>query len=156
MEPETALCLVLAVRRLPADWKIPEDWDITAKTGAYVHFHREEFVADAIENGFTHLLMIDADLIFPANAIERLIEKKADVAYATYNRKNRDYQDRLKDPGGFMLIDLDAVKKVEKPRFRCEYPTGEDVYFLQKARATGLKVIRDDGIVSGHIGKKVY
>ena len=156
MEPETTICLALAVRRLPSGWKIPEDWDITGKTGAYVHFHREDFVQTGINKGFSHLLMVDADLIFPADAIDRLIAKKADVAYATYNRKNRPYEERLPDTGGFMLIDLEAVKKIEMPRFRCEYPTGEDIDFLQKARAAGLKVVRDDEIVSGHIGKKVY
>lgn len=154
VEPETTICLALAVRLLPPDT------DITGKTGAYVHWHREEFVIRALDRsvkeGFTHLMMIDADIIFPASGIQKLAAHRADIAYGTYNRKNRDYAERLKDPAGFMLVDLEAVKKIEMPRFQCDFGTGEDVYFLRKARAAGLKVVRDDSIEIGHKGSKIY
>src|SRR5262245_51930732 len=156
MEPETSVCLSLAIRALPKEWELPRDWDIKVKTGAYVHFHREELTIVGQEQGFTHLMMIDADLMFPANGINRLIDKNADIAFASYNRKNRDYRERLKYPAGFMLVNLEAAKKLEVPRFRCEFGSGEDVYFFAMAQRAGLTIWRDDTIEIGHIGKRVY
>src|SRR5262245_33467736 len=102
MKPETAICLALAVRLLK------DEPAFTCKTGAYVHWHREELVLRAIEKRDDLLMMIDADLIFPADGINRLISLDADIAYGTYNRKNRDYSERLKDPAGFMLMKVAA------------------------------------------------
>lgn len=79
-----------------------------------------------------------------------------DVAYGTYNRKNRDYDERLKDPTGFMLIKLDSLKKLERPYFKAEDGVGEDVFFCRKARKSGLSVFCDPTIEIGHIGEKVY
>lgn len=126
------------------------------KTGAYVHWHREEMVIAAIEKGSSHLMFIDADLEFPIDGIDKLASLDTDIAYGTYNRKNRNYLERLKNPAGFMLINLEAVKKVALPRFQCEFGTGEDNYFCDKARAAGLKVVCDDTIKIKHIGKGVY
>ena len=113
-------------------------------------------VAEAIEKGFSHLMMIDADLQFPVDGINKLIAKNADIAFGTYNRKNRDYKERLQYPAGFMLIDLEAVSMMEHPLFRCDFPVGEDSYFFAKARACGLEIVRDDSIETTHIGKGDY
>ena len=154
VEPETAICLALAVRLLP------DEPDIKLKTGAYVHWHREEMMIRAIEQGFSHQMMIDADLIFPVDGIQTLAKTmaalNADIVYGTYNKKNRSYTERLKNPGGFMLINLEAAKKVAVPRFQCEFGTGEDNYFFDKARLAGLKVMCEPTLKIDHIGKGVY
>lgn len=126
------------------------------KTGAYVHWHREEMMARAIEQGFTHQMMIDADLIFPVDGISKLASLDADIGYATYNRKNRQYAERLKTPAGFMLVKLDAAKKIAMPRFRCDFGTGEDNYFFGQALEAGLKVVCDNSLHIDHIGKGIY
>ena len=150
MELETAICLAYAVRMLP------EAPAMKAKTGAYVHWHREELTIKAIEGGFSHLMMIDSDMIFPPNGINVLISRNVDIAYGTYNRKNRNYADRLDAPAGFLLINLEAVKKIKVPRFQCDFGLGEDTYFFRKAREAGLTVVCDETLEIGHIGKKVY
>ena len=150
IEVETAVCLAFAVRNLP------DEPTMIVKTGAYVHWHREEITIAAIEKGSSHLMMIDADLVFPINGIERLAALGVDIAYGAYNRKNRSYKERLKTPGGFMLINLEAVKKIKVPRFQCDFGLGEDTYFFGQAREAGLTIVCDETLKIDHIGKGIY
>jgi len=150
MEPETAICLAFAVRLLA------DEPGMAVKTGAYVHWHREEMMMRAIEQGFSHQMMIDADLIFPVDGINRLISHNADIAYGTYNKKNRSEPERLKNPAGFMLVNLQAAKRIPAPRFECPFGTGEDNFFFAAAQRAGLRIIRDDSLKIEHIGKAVY
>jgi len=153
MKIETALCLALAVRLLPDEPRI------AVEMSPYVDWNREKLVYSAIVKGSTHLMMIDTDMIFPVDGILRLAAWNADVAYGTYNRKNRERPEPLKDATGFMLINLESLKEIKPPYFVADLVrtgVGEDVFFCQNARAAGLRVVQDSNIEIGHIGRKVY
>ncbi len=150
MKIETALCLALTVRLLP------EEPRFHVEKGPYVAWNREKLAIRAMEKGSSHLMMIDTDLVFPADGINRLSALQADIAYGQYHRKNRSYREMLADCTGFMLINLESIKNIQRPWFRAEDGVGEDVYFCRKARAAGLNVVCDERIEIGHIGEHTY
>ncbi len=142
MKVETAFALTEAVRTLP--WPT----GLAAEPGPYVHRNRERLCETAIEDGYSHLLFIDTDVMFPINGIQRLAVHDVDLVGAMYNKKYKPkppglevprtttvllFDKKLKTlptltekfkcdaiPTGFMLIRLSCLKDIPRPWFDVE------------------------------------
>lgn len=178
MEADTAVCLAAMARLTPCAISIN-----VRQQRPYTHWNREDLVADARDDGATHMLFIDTDLIFPADAAVRLLAHGVDVIGANYHMKIEAPVPistiKLNDnegggvaligkppetpsfkcaaiPTGLMLIDMTVFDRLDQPYFPCEMPVGEDIAFCRKVRDAGMDVWCDQTIAVGHIGRKVY
>jgi hypothetical protein len=178
MKTQTAFCLVSAVQMLREGG---HSVHLTAQQGPYTHWNREELVKDALDAGSSHLMMIDSDMVFPADGIVRLLSREKDVVGGFYMMKTQPPTNTVKLPDGeggfrgesdwtppsepfrvaalgtgFLLIDLEAIAPLERPLFPCIRPIGEDVAFCQKAEAAGLEIWCDPTFQLGHLGDFTY
>lgn len=150
--------------------------------GSHISKQRNDMVEKALASGADYLLQIDSDMVFPPDALLRLIEHQKDIVGATYNKRLPPYETLGKMigpapnplptsglleaesmPGGFMLIDLKVFRSIPYPwyfelyddvRFsdRCR---GEDYSFSAKAREHGFKLWCDLDLTveMAHIGE---
>jgi hypothetical protein len=127
----------------------------------------------------THLMFFDTDMIFPADALTRLLPHNKDIVGATYSKRmppfhplavNEEGQQanfvkglhRVKSmPTGCLLISTNVFNKLSKPYFNLvaegDQLRGEDYYFCEKARAAGFEIWCDGNLSAelGHIGQKI-
>lgn len=59
--------------------------NLLVQVGGYVDVNRNKIVEEARKAGTTHLMFIDADMIFPEDGIMRLLAHKKDIVGANYN-----------------------------------------------------------------------
>lgn len=110
--------------------------------GSVITRSRNLCVKKALEMNADYLMFIDSDLVFPANAMKRLLAHNKDIVGATYNMRMEPYRtlgrmkllpgetepaqverriasggiheaDEL--PGGFMFIKMDVFRRIPKP-----------------------------------------
>jgi len=142
---------------------------------------RQKLMEDAINGGFTHILMIDDDMKFPADMLDRLLAHGVSFVGVNYVSKGTKkpvscgldgqlfYSSErvgLSEIGwigfGAVLIELEAIKNMPKPWFEQRWLEerqdfmGEDFYFCMKARTHGLKIYLDNDIECEHIGDYAY
>lgn len=89
-----------------------ENDDIQIVTGSLVYHARDALVRKANKDGYTHILFIDSDMTFPADAYKRLAEHDKDIVTAlcygrhhpckpcSYKRVRRGYswQEPINEP----------------------------------------------------------
>lgn len=126
--------------------------NILMQIGGYVALNRNKIVAEAIKANATHLMFLDADMMFDPEAIYQLIEHQKDIIAGNYNVRRDPLSKGASGstvkmmvdkqivsltelpkglfqcyaaPTGFMLIRLDIFKKLKKPYFvEWETPDG--------------------------------
>lgn len=107
---------------------------------------RNGLAEKALSFGADYMLFVDSDLVFPADALMRLLNHQKDIVGATYNKRVPPFEtlghflgeprdlgsgglieaDFL--PGGFLLIKTDVLQKLPQPWFfETYYRTPEDV-----------------------------
>ena len=179
MKMLTVFSLVMATNMLRS---LGHDMTFTCREGPYTHWNREHLVQDAMEAGVDYLMFIDTDVVFPVEAIPKLIAHDKDIVGGMYNLKQDEpvttiklwNDDRsefraLKDeplpaglfrvaalPTGFMLVKASVFERLSFPYFPCDFGQGEDVSFCLKAQEAGIEVWCDPTIQIKHIGNKAY
>jgi len=135
-----------------------------------VHKGRNEIVLKALKvPSVTHLLMIDSDMTFPHDTLQRLLDHDQSVIGVQSSTRTFPQKSTAIKEGsnwllgcGVILIDLEVFKKVEFPWFNSTYDgdkcLGEDYFFCRKAIESGFSVECDLNLSEqiGHIGQKVY
>ena len=136
---------------------------------------RNTHVRDALsltgpESGPTHIFWHDSDMVFPADALCRLLAHDKDIVGAFYNRRTWPYSTAgtLLDPsldissgglheaaflpGGLVLARTDVYQRLSSPwyfeshdplcisNFDPDGTVSEDVNFCKKARRAGFKM----------------
>lgn len=120
--------------------------NVLMQLGGYVDVNRNKIVEEAQKSGTTHLMFIDADMIFPDDGIIRLFNHDKDVVGANYNVRLDPTSKEASGPTvkmlvkgqpvslvkgglpddlfkcyalatGFMLINMKVFEKLEKPYF---------------------------------------
>jgi hypothetical protein len=132
----------------------------------------------------THVLFIDTDMRYPADALQRLLARDLDIVGANYRHRSPEVDstarsmndERVFSTGktgveevlhtgtGFLLIKRRVFETMEKPWFETTYRhkqddwLGEDVYFCIMARQAGFKVHIDHDLSKdiGHTGTFEY
>lgn len=145
-------------------------------------YSRSKVIESAVKAGATHVLTIDADMVYPANGLRRLLahERPLVVCNATTRRPPIRWvaTDREKTPLdsnaltglgkawnagiAFALMEARVYRAVRKPHFMFEYTEngfrGEDVYFCEGVRKAGFEVMMDHDLSReiGHVGSVVF
>lgn len=178
IKSQTAFALMRMIRDFPCEY------DLFFKEGSIIHWNREMVAGLALEKGCTHVLFVDSDMFFEADAVSRLLARDKDIVGVHYHlrkspptstvhmdiekKKNvvRDNPDGFLTCDavgtGFVLIKTDVFKKLSHPWFfwesdeKGEVLTGEDYWFCRKAREAGFEVWCDLTIEMKHIGDYLY
>ena len=159
------------------------DIAVNHAVGSLIPQNRNTLVRMATEAKATHMLFIDADMVFPTDALPRLLAHNKDIVCATYSKRDGDLRPMgklasgetaaVKRGGlvefslvgfGFMLIKMEVYTKLAMPYFaeiavgNCEQPDGEDIYFCKRVREAGYQIWCDVGLSEqmGHIGTTVF
>ena len=75
---------------LQALWK-PERTEGTFTKGTLPHVARNAICQTAVNGGFTHIMFIDSDMVFPADTLQKLLSLHADVATAICYSRHKPY-----------------------------------------------------------------
>lgn len=143
---------------------------------------RNTLLEAALEGGFTHILWIDSDMLFPHDTLTRLLAHNVECVGVNARMRQAPYQLTAKsDPGhrldtnehssglekvhsiglGVVLLDLAAVRRIRKrPYFNFEWVAnkgvyrGEDFYFGEKLKRAGTTLYVDHDLSKeiGHVG----
>ena len=181
MHAEFVKCLKDLVIKLTAD-KVP--FDVQINNGTLVYIARDKIMHKAINEGYTHVLWLDADMIFRPTIFEDLMDHDVDfvtgIAHCRrppYNScvfKNisdlnhlqrfdyEEYPNQLFEIAGCgfacVLIKTEVLKAVNdfyKTCFLPEQSWGEDLTFCRRARKMGYRIYADPMVQLGHIGHDI-
>ena len=152
--------------------------DMILRRSCDIVSNRTWLVNEAIKNGGTHILFVDADMIFADDVIPRLLAHKKKIVGVKYKKrefpikwlyepldKEDDKLFKVKHVGtGLMLIDLSVFTdgKLAAPWFNFgrdsqgNLALGEDVWFCNTARDAGHDVWVDPTLQIGHVGEYIY
>ena len=155
------------------------------RRGPHLPLNRQDCVDVAMAYESKYLLFIDSDMVFPEDALERLMAHDVDIVSGLYFQKMRPFnphayilhrdvlvpidiippnslQDNLDSVGaGFLLIKTKILKGISRPHFQFwNLPDGspgggEDSFFCDKARGRGHKIHLDTGLILGHINDQI-
>lgn len=142
---------------------------------------RNKIAEVAVKDKFDYVLMLDSDMIYPHDIIQRLLDHKKDIVGGLYflrrvtgtepsiwnkSKVNDKYESIKRGRGllevdfvatGGILIKTEVFKKIGWPFFKIKYFDGrfktEDVYFCEKAKAAGYKLYADTDLVYRHLVK---
>jgi hypothetical protein len=127
---------------------------------------RQAMVQGALSNGATHILMIDSDMRFPPDTLERLLARQVDIVGANYVPRGGQgttarYADGSYVPSntrvglepvhvvgcGVVLISAAVFRALEAPWFPTPWDedqfVSEDVYFCARAAKAGFQAYVD-------------
>lgn len=170
---EFARCLTGLVQRLERDGV---DYDVCFKGGTLVYNGRDALAADAINEGYTHILWLDTDMVFNPDAFEKLYANGEHFATGVYHSRHAPYGSCIYtslSPAekvtqypeapfniagcgfGCVLTTTEMLRDVYRKYGYCFQPTpafGEDLAFCERAKERGYKLICDPTVKAGHIG----
>lgn len=175
VQASMALDLVSLLRySKEADWRVG--------FGTIIANNRTLLVHQATKEKASHILFIDSDIRFPADALERLLAHKKDIVGANYKQRTRDEWTACKNEKfisskdksgiervdtlgmGLTLIDMKVfngkLQSVPPNAFAMPFDNstgifvGEDVYFCTVAADNGFQVWVDHDLGNEvkHIG----
>lgn len=158
--------------------------DFLPVAGALGPENRNALAQEAVDGGYTHLWLVDADMKFAADALPRLLAHDADVVGCAYNRRGLPLQTtvRIQDEhgtigiptgplpaevfgcyaigSGCQLIKTSALRQISKPWFCTAYEgdlfMDDAVWFGRATRQAGLETWCDPTIPCTHLGEYEY
>lgn len=171
-------CLIKLVEKLKDDGI---DFDVAMQGGTLVYVARDKLAFKAIDEGYTHVLWFDADMIFTEDILDDLLFAGKSFVSAIYHGRRAPHlscifdqiypdiimyeeypSNTFKIAGcgfGCVLIATDILKAVRLKFGTCFFPTrelGEDLAFCQRVAECGYEMYAEP-IKLGHIGHiKVY
>ena len=169
-------CLTALERKLERDRVEYEECIIS---GTLIYMARDKLACKAINDGFSHVLWLDSDMIFQPTIFEDLLE--ADKAFVTgiyharrpgysscifkqcYNlnkiERFTEYPRDLFEIGGCgfgcVLIATQVHREVQehfKESFTPKSNVGEDIAFCNRVHELGIKMYCEPTVRCGHIG----
>lgn len=172
MHVETVKCLTALIRKLQQDGI---EHDVRICAGTLVYFARNNLATAAVEDGFTHVLWLDADMVFTENVVDDLMFCGKDFVCGVFQSRRKPFHScmfksilppvrwteypeepfRLAGCGfGLVLMKTDVLKKVKAYFGTCFQPTpeaGEDLAFCKRATDIGIEIWCDPKVRVGHI-----
>lgn len=167
-------CLVKLVVRLKNDGV---DFEVKILSGTLVYAARDKLAHHAIDGSTTHVLWLDADMIFSDDLLEDLMFSGKSFVTGICHARRKPYMpcffkslspvDRFDDYPtsdifevagcgmACVLMEARILFDVMLKYGTCFCPTkelGEDLAFCQKARSMGYHIYADPSVVIGHIG----
>ena len=173
IKPKTAQSLMELVNQTEHDLEI-----IVSTRGYTTAENRNWISAQAVKKECTHLFMVDDDMIYEADSLNRLVEQDKDIIGGLYKTKYevQDYiieylhDGEMDDKpfkcaalgGGLLLIKTEVLKKTPQPLYGYVwYDNGSikesnDWVFCKNARNAGFEVWCDPNVKAKHIGLKEF
>lgn len=169
-------CLTKLIRRLDED---EIDYEVCFQGGTLVYVGRDKLAKKAIDEGFTHMLWLDSDMIFSEELLDNLMFSGKDfVTGIAHGRRaphmsclfkkiwpgvdrwqGHDYPTTTFEVGGCgfacVLIKTSIVKAVYEKQGTAFFPMrelGEDLAFCKRARDLGFHIWAEPTVWLGHIG----
>lgn len=181
MHAEFVKCLKDLVIQLTRDGI---SFDVQICNGTLVYIARDKIAHKAINEGYTHVLWLDADMIFRPSVFGNMMDNGADMVTGIAHSRRPPYMscvfknisdlnhmqryDATEYPNepfevagcGFacVLVKTEVLKAVNdrfKTCFLPEAEWGEDLTFCRRATAMGFRIIADPMVQLGHIGHDV-
>lgn len=170
---EFARCLTGLVQKLDRDGV---DCDVCFKGGTLVYNAREALAAEAINGGYTHVLWLDADMVFNPDVFDKLYSHGKPFVTGVYKSRHAPYKScifKTLEPDerveqfpddlfeveacgfGIILTETQMLYDVWKERGYMFLPSaeyGEDLAFCDRARQKGYTLYCDPSVRAGHIG----
>lgn len=155
------------------------NFDVQIESGTLVYCARDRIASKAINEGYTHVLWFDADMVFRDSVLEDLqFSGKPFVSGICHARRkgyhsclfsnlDLNHLERVEMPYptdtfeiagcgfGCVLIDVQVLKDVMVQEGSCFLPMasfGEDLAFCKRAKALGHRIYAEPSVVCGHIG----
>ena len=147
---------------------------ILANKGYTIAENRNYLAVQAIKGGYDYLLMVDDDMTFPPETLERLLSYDKDIVGVnshptageslTYEPIGEagDLIECSKVGTGIILIKTEIFNKIPRPWFSFKTSelgntlNGEDWIFCLRAREAGFGVWVDTTLSIGHIGSVIF
>lgn len=172
MHVETVKCLMAMVKRLNEEGV---EHEVKICAGTLVYFARNNLAREAIEGGFSHVLWLDADMVFSPDVVGDLAFCGKDIVCGVFQSRRKpfhscmfkqimpperwkEYPDmlfRLAGCGfGCVLMKTEALARVKAFYGDCFTPTpecGEDLAFCKRATDLGMEIWCDPKVRVGHI-----
>ena len=171
IQPQTMQCLLELVAK---------DYDfhiLVAEEGYTIAENRNWICVQALNNKSDWLLMIDDDMTFEPDLLDRLIAHDKDIIGVPFHPRCDDmrvmdkvHHKRLEEKTelfeteaigtGIILIRTDVLYKIKRPWFEFTYhengcvKQGEDWNFCEKARKK-FNIYLDPTIEVGHVGERI-
>jgi hypothetical protein len=148
--------------------------------------NREKLGRMAIDEGFTHLMFLDDDMVFAPQVLEMLLGRRHPIVVTNYliksepptefvavgldgqrvatTEKSTGLRELTYSGFGVSIIEVDVFRKTPQPWFapdfnaeKSEYTT-EDNPFFRRAREAGFPVYLDQDAskLVGHVGAKTW
>lgn len=183
--PDFTRCLCGLIARLCTE-PIAEALELKiSKNCSLLPLARQNMLDECVREGFTHILMLDDDMVYPSDLAHRMaahgkravgvnsLRKNPDELHYTARdlegnwiaSKGKNWVEQVATVGMAMfLLDLDVLKNVPKPYFEIRWNkatenfTGEDNYFCRKLAAAKEPIFIDHALANecGHVGSLVY
>lgn len=154
------------------------DFDVEFRSGTLVYCARDRICKKAIDEGYTHILWIDADMIFEETVLDDLLFAEKEYISGIFHARRPPHLSCLfksLDPierysmdeypcqpfevaatgFGLVLMETSVVKRVWEKYGTCFLPSadlGEDLAFCKRAEECGVKMFADPSVRVGHIG----
>lgn len=169
-------CLTKLIRRLDADGI---DFEVIYQGGTLVYVGRDKLAKMAIDQGYTHILWLDSDMIFNEDLLENLMlsgksfvtgiahARRAPHVSCIFNEiwpavdrwEGHDYPKGTFKIGGCgfacVLMETKVAEKVYTINGTAFFPMkelGEDLAFCKRARDAGIELWAEPRVWLGHIG----
>ncbi len=158
--------------------------EVKILAGTLVHIARDKLARHAVNNGFTHVLWIDSDMVFEPSLVDDLMTSNKDMVCGLFISRHNPYLnvifrkayageiDRYKDGEipqdtfqvaacgfGCVLMKAEILRNVLQSNHGTAFlPTpalGEDLAFCERARGCGYEIWCEPTARVGHIGSVV-
>ena len=152
-------------------------FEVKILDGTLVYIARDRLAKHAVNNGFTEILWLDADMVFAPEIYEDLTVHGKDMVCGTFISRHSPYvscifnvlypPERVTDFGsdlfrvagcGFACVWMkaqiakDVMLNTNGKCFLPDEKLGEDLAFCQRARAAGYEIWCDPTVRIGHVG----
>ena len=168
-------CLMRLIMRLK-DQGI--EFDLEINSGTLVYLARERIAHKAINEGFTHVLWLDSDMVFNEDILDDLMFCGKEFVTGIYHARRKGYASvifkhiglnnierfeeypnetfQIEGCGfGCVLTSVELLKAVCMKNGTCFTPLpslGEDIAFCKRALELGYKLWCEPSVICGHIG----
>lgn len=143
--------------------------------GTLVYLARNKLACKAINEGFTHVLWLDSDMVFNETIVEDLAFCRKEFVCGVFHSRRPPYNscifksikpaERVKDFGlepfqvvgcgmACVLVNTDILRQVQNHYGNCFTPTddyGEDLAFCWRAKSMGTEIWCEPTARVGHI-----
>lgn len=153
-------------------------FDLDIESGTLVYCARDRIANRAINEGYTHVLWLDSDMVFGESILEDLMFSGKKFVTGIYHARRKGYastifknidinhverfeeypNDTFRIAGcgfGCVFVDTEILKAVCLNNGTCFTPLpnlGEDIAFCKRAQDLGYELWCEPSVVCGHIG----